>query len=162
MKKFSDLNTENCFAVIYVLLVTSIKNSCHKWLNIQVDEHNKTDFQCFKTNRVEELFNLVEEEFATDQGDALTLLLQCLQTWPERTNLRVPACSLMDCPNHTMTLNLSRSKKRRMPMRRQKRSEIVHCLDNNYFYKLIICIIIARIMKYNVSCRQFKALKYFF
>lgn len=71
---FSDLITENCVAVIYVLLVTSIKNSCHKWLNIQVDEHNKTDFQCFKTNRVEELFNLVEEEFATDQGDALTLL----------------------------------------------------------------------------------------
>lgn len=70
---FSDLITENCVAVIYVLLVTSIKNSCHKWLNIQVDEHNKTDFQCFKTNRVEELFNLVEEEFATDQGDALTL-----------------------------------------------------------------------------------------
>lgn len=71
---FSDLITENCVAVIYVLLVTSIKNSCHKWLNIQVDKHNKTDFQCFKTNRVEELFNLVEEEFATDQGDALTLL----------------------------------------------------------------------------------------
>lgn len=71
---FSYLITENCVAVIYVLLVTSIKNSCHKWLNIQVDEHNKTDFQCFKTNRVEELFNLVEEEFATDQGDALTLL----------------------------------------------------------------------------------------
>lgn len=71
---FSDLITENCVAVIYVLLVTSMKNSCHKWLNIQVDEHNKTDFQFFKTNRVEELFNLVEEEFATDQGDALTLL----------------------------------------------------------------------------------------
>lgn len=67
--------------------------------------------------------------------------LQCLQSRPERTNLWVPACSLMDCPNHTMTLNLSRSKKRRMPLRRQKRSEIVHCLDNNYFYKLIICII---------------------
>lgn len=43
--------------------------------NTQVYKQKMTaKFSMFKMNRVEELFNLVEEEFTADQEDALTLL----------------------------------------------------------------------------------------